>query len=299
MDAVQQANSGHPGMPMGMADIAEVLWNDFLPPQPGATRPGPIATASSCPTATARCCCTPWLHLTGYPLSMDEIRRFRQLGSRTPGHPERDLAIGIETTTGPLGQGLANAVGMALAEKILAAHFNRPGLPIVDHHTYVFLGDGCMMEGISHEACSLAGMLQLGKLICLYDDNGISIDGDVEGWFRDDTPARFRAYGWQVIAGRGRPRSAGGARRTAGGPPEHRAADADLLQDHHRLRRPQPAGHRGDARLAARRRRGRRRPRDPRVDGAAVCRSRRRSATAWDAREKGERLEKRVAAAVR
>ncbi|MGB5347308.1 MAG: transketolase [Woeseia sp.] len=199
MDAVQAANSGHPGAPMGMADIAEVLWNDFLKHNPGNTEwldrdrfvlsngHGSMLLYSL-------------LHLSGYPLSMDEIRNFRQFGYRTAGHPEREAELGIETTTGPLGQGISNAVGMALAEKMLAAQFNRPGHDIVDHRTWVFLGDGCMMEGISHEACSLAGTLQLGKLICLYDDNGISIDGDVDGWFGDDTAERFRAYGWQVIS---------------------------------------------------------------------------------------------------
>jgi transketolase len=198
MDAVQQANSGHPGMPMGMADIAEVLWSDFVKHNPGnphwADRDRFVLSnghGSMLLYAVA--------HLTGYPITLEELRNFRQFGARTAGHPERDLDIGVETTTGPLGQGISNAVGMALAEKILAAQFNRPGYSVVDHSTYVFLGDGCLMEGISHEACSLAGTLQLGKLICLYDDNGISIDGDVEGWFQDDTPERFRAYGWQVI----------------------------------------------------------------------------------------------------
>ena len=198
MDAVQAANSGHPGMPMGMADIAEVLWNDYLRHNPANPRwfdrdrfvvsngHGSMLLYSL-------------LHLTGYDLPMEELRQFRQLGFRTAGHPERDPAIAIETTTGPLGQGLANAVGMALAEKMLAARFNRPGHHIVDHRTWVFLGDGCLMEGISHEACSLAGTLKLGKLICFYDDNGISIDGRVEAWFTDDTPKRFEAYGWQVI----------------------------------------------------------------------------------------------------
>jgi transketolase len=198
MDAVQAANSGHPGMPMGMADIAEVLWNDFLKHNPNNPRwwdrdrfvlsngHGSMLLYSV-------------LHLTGYPLSMDDLRHFRQLGSHTAGHPERDIALGIETTTGPLGQGVTNAVGMAIAERQLAATFNRPGFDIVDHATYVFLGDGCLMEGISHEACSLAGTLGLGKLICIYDDNGISIDGDVKGWFTDDTAKRFEAYGWHVI----------------------------------------------------------------------------------------------------
>ncbi|MCC7257994.1 MAG: transketolase [Gammaproteobacteria bacterium] len=199
MDAVQQANSGHPGMPMGMADIAEVLWNDFLRHNP-ANPAWPDRDRFVLSNGHGSMLLYALTHLTGYAVTMDDLRRFRQLGSHTAGHPERDLARGIETTTGPLGQGLANAVGMALAEKMLAAHFNRPGLAVVDHHTYVFLGDGCLMEGISHEACALAGTWQLGKLICLYDDNGISIDGEVRGWFTDDTPARFRAYGWQVIA---------------------------------------------------------------------------------------------------
>lgn len=199
MDAVQQANSGHPGMPMGMADIAEVLWHDFLRHNPdNPTWPDRDRFVMS--NGHGSTLLYGLLHLSGYPLSMDEIRNFRQFGAKTPGHPEFDPEIGIETTTGPLGQGVANAVGLALAEKSLAAAFNRPGHEIVDHHTYVFLGDGCLMEGISHEACSLAGTLKLGKLICLYDDNGISIDGDVDGWFTDDTPGRFEAYGWHVIA---------------------------------------------------------------------------------------------------
>ena len=198
MDAVQQANSGHPGAPMGMADIAEVLWRDHLKHNPGnpawfdrdrfvlSNGHGSMLLYSL-------------LHLTGYPLSADDLRRFRQLGSHTAGHPERDLHLGIETTTGPLGQGITNAVGMALAEKILASTFNEPGFDLIDHHTYVFMGDGCLMEGVSHEACALAGTLGLGKLIAFWDDNGISIDGHVQGWFTDDTPKRCEAYGWQVI----------------------------------------------------------------------------------------------------
>jgi transketolase len=198
MDAVQRANSGHPGMPMGMADIAQVLWRDFLRYNPGhpewvdrdrfvlSNGHGSMLLYSV-------------LYLTGYPLTIEDIKGFRQLGSKTPGHPEHDLPLGIETTTGPLGQGLGNAVGMALAERMLALQFNRDGLDIVDHYTYAFCGDGCLMEGISHEACSLAGTLGLGKLIVFYDDNGISIDGKVVGWFTDDTPERFAAYGWHVL----------------------------------------------------------------------------------------------------
>ena len=198
MDAVQKANSGHPGAPMGMADIAEVLWHDVLQHNPAnpdwANRDRFVLS-----NGHGSMLIYSLLHLTGYDLSIDDLKNFRQLHSKTPGHPEFGYTPGVETTTGPLGQGLANAVGFALAEKVLAAQFNRPGHNIVDHHTYVFLGDGCMMEGISHEVSSLAGTLGLGKLIAFYDDNGISIDGEVEGWFTDDTPKRFEAYGWQVI----------------------------------------------------------------------------------------------------
>ena len=198
MDAVQAANSGHPGMPMGMADIAEVLWNDYLKHNPGnpewADRDRFVLS-----NGHGSMLLYSLLHLSGYPLSIDELRNFRQFGYRTAGHPEREAELSIETTTGPLGQGITNAVGMALAEKMLAATFNRDGMDIVDHRTWVFLGDGCLMEGISHEACSLAGTLKLGKLICLYDDNGISIDGETDGWFTDDTASRFESYGWQVI----------------------------------------------------------------------------------------------------
>jgi transketolase len=198
MDAVQRANSGHPGMPMGMADIAEVLWNDVLrfnPTNPHWHDRDRFVLSNGHGSMLLYAVA----FLTGYALSVDELKKFRQLGARTAGHPERELEIGVETTTGPLGQGLANAVGMALAEKILATTFNRPDHTIVDHRTYVFLGDGCMMEGISHEACSLAGTWGLGKLMAFYDDNGISIDGRTPPWFTDDTPARFRAYGWHVI----------------------------------------------------------------------------------------------------
>ena len=198
MDAVQQANSGHPGMPMGMADIAEVLWRDYLkhnPANPAWSDRDRFVLSNGHGSMLLYSL----LHLTGYDLPMSELRNFRQLHSKTPGHPEYREAPGVETTTGPLGQGIANAVGMALAEKVLANRFNRDGHEIVDHHTWVFLGDGCLMEGVSHEACSLAGRFGLGKLIAFWDDNGISIDGEVQGWFTDDTPARFEAYGWQVI----------------------------------------------------------------------------------------------------
>jgi len=198
MDAVQKANSGHPGMPMGMADIAEALWRRFLRYNP-ADPAWPDRDRFVLSNGHGSMLQYALLHLTGYDLPMEEIRNFRQLHSKTPGHPEVGVTPGVETTTGPLGQGLANAVGFALAEKLLAAEFNRPGHAIVDHRTYVFAGDGCLMEGISHEASSLAGTLALGKLVVLYDDNGISIDGKVEGWFRDDTPKRFAAYGWNVI----------------------------------------------------------------------------------------------------
>jgi len=204
MDAVQQANSGHPGAPMGMADIAEVLWNDYLKHNPSnpkwADRDRFVLS-----NGHGSMLIYSLLHLSGYNLPIEELKKFRQLHSKTPGHPEYGYTEGVETTTGPLGQGITNAVGMAIAEKILAAHFNDPELDIVNHYTYVFLGDGCLMEGISHEACSLAGTLGLGKLICFYDDNNISIDGEVRGhgttpaWFTDNTPQRFEAYGWHVI----------------------------------------------------------------------------------------------------
>ncbi len=199
MDAVQRANSGHPGAPMGLADIAEVLWRDFLKHNPGNPQ-WPDRDRFVLSNGHASMLLYSLLYLTGYPLALDELKHFRQLGARTAGHPEHEPALGIETTTGPLGQGLANAVGMALAEKMLAAQFNRPGLEVVNHHTYVFMGDGCLMEGVSHEACSFAGTMALGKLIGFYDDNGISIDGRVEGWFTDDTPKRFEAYRWHVVA---------------------------------------------------------------------------------------------------
>lgn len=198
MDAVQKANSGHPGMPMGMADIATELWQDFMRHNPGNPNwPNRdrfvLSNGHGCMLLYSI------LHLTGYDLSLEDLKQFRQLHSKTPGHPEFGETPGVETTTGPLGQGLANAVGMAIAEKHLAAQFNQPAFPVIDHFTYCFVGDGCLMEGISHEVCSLAGVLELGKLIVFYDDNDISIDGDVSGWFKDNTPARFEAYGWHVI----------------------------------------------------------------------------------------------------
>ena len=198
MDAVQAAKSGHPGAPMGMADIAEVLWNRLMRHNP-ANPDWPNRDRFVLSNGHGSMLIYALLHLTGYELSIEDLKQFRQLHSKTPGHPEYGYTPGVETTTGPLGQGIANAVGMALAEKTLAAQFNRDGHTIVDHHTWVFLGDGCLMEGVSHEACSLAGTLRLGKLIAVYDDNGISIDGEVEGWFTDDTPKRFESYGWQVI----------------------------------------------------------------------------------------------------
>ena len=199
MDAVQKANSGHPGAPMGMADIAEVLWNDFLshnPVNPQWMNRDRFVLSNGHGSMLIYSL----LHLSGYDLPMSELQNFRQLHSKTPCHPEYGYTPGVETTTGPLGQGIANAVGMAIAEKTLAAQFNRPGHDIIDHFTYVFAGDGCLMEGISHEVCSLAGTLALGKLIMFYDDNGISIDGEIDGWFTDDTTKRFEAYGWQVLA---------------------------------------------------------------------------------------------------
>ena len=237
MDAVQAANSGHPGAPMGMADISEVLWRDFLKHNPGNPRwwnrdrfvlsngHGSMLLYSL-------------LHLTGYPLGIDEIKNFRQLGARTWGHPERDLDIGIETTTGPLGQGLANAVGMALAEKLLAGEFNREGLGLVDHHTYCFVGDGCLMEGISHEACSLAGTFNLGKLIVFYDDNGISIDGKVVELVHRRHAQALRGLRLARGAERRWPRQRSGAGRHQEGARAQGSALADLLQDHHRLGRP-------------------------------------------------------------
>jgi transketolase len=199
MDAVQKANSGHPGAPMGMSDIAEVLWREHLrhsPNNPDWVNRDRFVLSNGHGSMLLYSL----LHLTGYALTIDDLKAFRTLGSKTPGHPEHEYTPGIETTTGPLGQGLANAVGFAIAEQMLSAKFNIGRFNLIDHNTYVFLGDGCLMEGISHESCSLAGTLGLGKLICFYDDNGISIDGQVDGWFTDDTNKRFESYGWQVIA---------------------------------------------------------------------------------------------------
>ncbi|MFA7624053.1 MAG: transketolase family protein, partial [Pusillimonas sp.] len=200
MDAVQQAKSGHPGAPMGMADIAEALWTRHLrhnPADPAWANRDRFVLSNGHGSMLIYAL----LHLSGYDLPIDELRNFRQLHSRTPGHPEVGITAGVETTTGPLGQGVSNAVGMALAEALLAKEFNRDGHDVVDHYTYAFVGDGCLMEGISHEACSLAGTLGLSRLIVFYDDNGISIDGEVKNWFADDTPARFEAYGWNVLRG--------------------------------------------------------------------------------------------------
>ena len=223
MDAVQKAKSGHPGAPMGMADIAEVLWNEYLSHNPAnpqwANRDRFVLSNGHGSMLQYSL-----LHLSGYDVSIDDIKNFRQLHSKTPGHPEYGYTPGIETTTGPLGQGLANAVGFALAEKTLAAQFNRPGHNVVDHYTYTFVGDGCLMEGISHEVASLAGTLGLGKLICIYDDNGISIDGKVDGWFTDNTPQRFAAYGW-------RPQRPSHQLSAGSGSHHHRQANADLLQN--------------------------------------------------------------------
>ena len=246
IDAVQRAGSGHPGMPMGMADVAVGLWRRHLrhnPADPSWVNRDRFVLSNGHGSMLLYAL----LHLTGYDLSIEDLRGFRQLHSRTPGHPERGVTPGVETTTGPLGQGLAHAVGFALAEKLLAAAFNRPGFEIVDHMTYAFVGDGCLMEGLSHEACAFAGTHRLSKLVCLYDDNGISIDGDVRGWFTDDTAMRFEAYGWHVIRDidghdaeaveRAVAKARAGARGQAW-------PHADLLPDNDRLRLRQGRWHR-------------------------------------------------------
>ncbi len=256
-------------MPMGMAEIAVALWNRHLRHNP-ANPHWPNRDRFMLSNGHGSMLQYALLHLTGYDLPIDELRNFRQLHSKTPGHPEVGVTPGVETTTGPLGQGLANAVGMALAEKLLAAQFNRPGHAIVDHHTYVFLGDGCLMEGISHEACSLAGTWRLGKLIAFYDDNGISIDGHVEGWFTDDTPKRFEAYGWHVIAEGRRPRRGRRRRRHQGREGGHRPADAHLLQDGHRQGRADQGRDGSGARRGARRKGNRGHARRAGLDPSAV-----------------------------
>ena len=290
MDAVEAAKSGHPGMPMGMAEIAVALWNRHLRHNP-ANPQWPDRDRFVLSNGHGSMLQYALLHLTGYDLPIGELRNFRQLHSKTPGHPEVGVTPGVETTTGPLGQGLANAVGMALAEALLAREFNRPGHAIVDHRTYVFVGDGCLMEGISHEACSLAGTLGLGKLIAFYDDNGISIDGHVAGWFTDDTPQRFAAYGWHVIAnvdGHDVAAVDAAIARCAGG---HRSAVADLLQDDRsaRARRPRPAPRPRTAPRWAKRKSP---PRAPRSAGR-IRRSRfpRAIYATWSARECGALLE--------
>ena len=269
MDAVQQANSGHPGMPMGMADIAEVLWNDFLRFSPGHGD-WPDRDRFVLSNGHGSMLLYAVAHLTGYPLAIDEIRAFRQFGSRTAGHPERELEIGIETTTGPLGQGIANAVGMAIAERALAASFNRPGHDIVDHYTYVFLGDGCMMEGISHEACSLAGTLGLGRLIAVYDDNGISIDGETDRWMKEDTAARFRAYGWHVIDDVDGHDADSIAEALAEAKRRDDRPTLICCRDRYRVRCAEKAGHGSDPWRPARRGRDRGHPRGARLGCGAV-----------------------------
>ena len=252
MDAVQKANSGHPGMPMGMADIAQVLWADYLRHNPGNPL-WPDRDRFVISNGHGSMLLYSLLYLTGYPMPLEALKNFRQLGYPTAGHPEVEHHLGIETTTGPLGQGLANAVGMALAERNLAATFNRPGFEIVDHRTWVFLGDGCLMEGISHEVCSLAGTLGLGRLIAFYDDNGISIDGEVQRLVHRRHAEALRSLRLARDPRRRRPRRGGGAPRDRRRARRDGAPVADLLQDHHRLGRAQQAGHRGDARRRARR----------------------------------------------
>ena len=270
MDAVQKANSGHPGMPMGMAEIAVALWGRHLSHNPANPR---WANRDRFVLSNGHGSMLQYalLHLTGYDLPIEELANFRQLHSRTPGHPEHGLTPGVETTTGPLGQGFANAVGMALAEKLLAAEFNRPGFDIVDHRTWVFLGDGCLMEGISHEAASLAGTWQLGKLVAIYDDNGISIDGEVEHWFTDDTAQRFRAYGWNVIG----PVDGHDVHAVDHAIAKSKGSDKPTLiiaQDDHRQGLAQPRGHREGARRGAGRERDRRHARRDGLAARAVRR---------------------------
>ena len=295
MDAVQAANSGHPGMPMGMAEIAVALWHRHLSHNP-ANPAWPNRDRFVLSNGHGSMLLYALLHLTGYDLPMAELKRFRQLHSKTPGHPELGCAPGVETTTGPLGQGISNAVGMAIAERLLAAEFNRPGHEIVDHHTYAFLGDGCMMEGVSHEACALAGTLGLGKLIAVYDDNGISIDSDkgsIRQWYTDDVRRRFESYGWQVIANvdghdvEAMDRALRKAKR------ERERPDADLLprRSSARARRPRRIPAPRTARRWARRKSPRRARRS--AGSTRRSRSRRPCAQGWDAKEKGKRAERR------
>ena len=274
MDAVEKAKSGHPGAPMGMAEIAETLWNHHMrhnPTNPKWADRDRFVLSNGHGSMLIYAL----LHLTGYDLSMDDLKQFRQLHSKTPGHPEYGYAPGVETTTGPLGQGITNAVGMAMAEKILAAEFNKPDHAIVDHHTYVFMGDGCMMEGISHEACALAGTWKLNKLIAFWDDNGISIDGHIEHWFTDDTAKRFEAYGWNVIADVDGHDVVALEAAIQKAKAEHRQAHPDLLQDHHRQGLAQQGRHPRRARRCAGPRRNRGHPQAHRLEPPRVRNPRR------------------------
>ena len=297
MDAVEAAKSGHPGMPMGMAEIAVALWTRHLKHHPGNPH-WPDRDRFVLSNGHGSMLQYALLHLTGYDLPLDELKRFRQLHSKTPGHPESGLTPGVETTTGPLGQGLANGVGMAIAERLLAATFNRDGHAIVDHRTWVFAGDGCLMEGISHEACSLAGTLGLSKLTVVYDDNGISIDGEVSGWFTDDTPARFEAYGWHVLRDVDGHDVEAVHRALLGCGARDGAPDADLREDDHR----QGCGHQmRDRRLSrrgARRQGSRRHARGARLAARGVRDSRRDRARVGRA-QPGRRTRSRVAQAAR
>jgi transketolase len=242
MDAVEKAKSGHPGRPMGMAEISEVVWNHHMRHNP-ANPKWPDRDRFVLSNGHGSMLIYSLLHLTGYDVTIDDIKQFRQLHSRTPGHPEYGYTAGVETTTGPLGQGITNAVGMALAEKLLAAEFNKPGHDIVNHHTYVFMGDGCMMEGISHEACALAGTWKLNKLIAVWDDNGISIDGHTDGWFTEDVCGRFEAYGWNVVRNvDGHELRRPGSRHGQNAKASSRQAHPDPGQDHHRQGLPNKQG---------------------------------------------------------
>jgi transketolase len=269
MDAVQQANSGHPGAPMGMADMAVALWGQHLrhnPRNPGWINRDRFVLSNGHGSMLLYAV----LHLTGYKLPMSELKAFRQLHSKTAGHPETGITPGVETTTGPLGQGITNAVGMALAEKLLAKEFNRDGHPVVDHHTYVFMGDGCLMEGISHEACALAGAWKLNKLIALYDDNGISIDGQVAPWFIDNTALRFAAYGWNVIGPVDGHDAAAVAQAIADAKNSADKPTLIICKTQYRQRQPEPRRHRQGARRAAGCRRNQAHARSHRLDVGAL-----------------------------